>query len=105
MKDDTDLFKLYQDKPGFTRWLADTIFNNDLSAAGAIAPTPRVSIAGLEAMGTNSRRAQSGGGRSAAMCRINSDRYGRLARCYAGDPGLNGWLVRNGHAIAYWRFS
>lgn len=27
MKDDTELFKQYQDNPGFSRWLADTIFN------------------------------------------------------------------------------
>lgn len=27
MKDDTELFKQYQDNPGFSRWLADTVFN------------------------------------------------------------------------------
>jgi type I restriction enzyme R subunit len=27
MKDDTELFKQYQDNPGFNRWLADTVFN------------------------------------------------------------------------------
>src|SRR5262249_50465552 len=27
MKDDTELFKHYQDDPGFNRWLADTVFN------------------------------------------------------------------------------
>lgn len=27
MKDDTELFKQYQDNPDFSRWLADTVFN------------------------------------------------------------------------------
>jgi type I restriction enzyme R subunit len=27
MKDDTELFKQYQDNPGFSRWLADSVFN------------------------------------------------------------------------------
>ena len=27
MKDDTELFKQYQDNPGFSRWLADTVFS------------------------------------------------------------------------------
>ncbi len=27
MKDDTELFKQYQDNPGFNRWLADTVFS------------------------------------------------------------------------------
>ena len=26
MKDDTELFKLYMDNPGFKRWMADTVF-------------------------------------------------------------------------------
>lgn len=34
------------------------------------------------------------------------DRYGRLlATCYAGGENLNGWLVREGWAVAYRRFS
>ena len=35
------------------------------------------------------------------------DRYGRLiATCYAADgTDLNGWLVWNGHALAYRRYS
>ena len=41
-------------------------------------------------------------------CRVsNRDRYGRfLGTCYAADgENLNGWLVRNGHALAYRRYS
>jgi endonuclease YncB( thermonuclease family) len=30
---------------------------------------------------------------------------GRIARCFAGDTDLNGWLVRRGYAVAYWRYS
>ena len=34
------------------------------------------------------------------------DRYGRLLGiCYLGDIDLNGWLVRNGYALAYKRYS
>ena len=34
------------------------------------------------------------------------DRYGRfLGICYLGELDLNGWLVRNGYALAYTRYS
>jgi endonuclease YncB( thermonuclease family) len=34
------------------------------------------------------------------------DRYGRLiARCWAGEEEIGAWLVRQGHAVAYRRFS
>lgn len=34
------------------------------------------------------------------------DRYGRLiAVCYVGDTNLNAWMVRNGWALAYRRYS
>ena len=36
MKDDTELFKLYMDNPGFKRWMADTVF--DLAYEPAVAP-------------------------------------------------------------------
>ena len=35
-----------------------------------------------------------------------TDRYGRLiAVCYVGDTDINAWLVRNGWALAYRRYS
>ncbi|MGE3904644.1 MAG: thermonuclease family protein [Reyranellaceae bacterium] len=34
------------------------------------------------------------------------DRYGRtLALCTANDVDVGRWMVRNGHALAYWRYS
>ena len=34
------------------------------------------------------------------------DRHGRkLARCFIGDIDLGEWMVREGHAVAYWRYS
>ena len=36
MRDDTELFKLYMDNPGFKRWMADTVF--DLAYEPAVAP-------------------------------------------------------------------
>jgi len=34
------------------------------------------------------------------------DRYGRvLAVCFMGDADLNGWMVRNGWAVAYRKYS
>jgi endonuclease YncB( thermonuclease family) len=40
-------------------------------------------------------------------CKGNKrDRYGRLiAVCYAGDDNLNAWMVREGWAVAYRRYS
>jgi len=35
-----------------------------------------------------------------------TDRYRRrLAYCFIGDLDLNEWMVREGHALAYWRYS
>ena len=34
MKDDTELFKLYMDNPGFKRWMADTVFDLAYEPAG-----------------------------------------------------------------------
>ena len=37
---------------------------------------------------------------------LDTDRYGRtVAVCHLGELDLNGWLVGQGHAIAYRRFS
>ena len=37
---------------------------------------------------------------------FTKDRYKRhLAKCFKGKINLNRWMVRNGHAIAYRRFS
>ena len=37
---------------------------------------------------------------------FDRDRYGRrIARCFAGETDLNGWVVRRGYAVAYWRYS
>lgn len=42
-------------------------------------------------------------GQSPVSCRVtNIDRYGRVvATCYSGKSDLNGWMVRNGWAVAY----
>lgn len=38
--------------------------------------------------------------------RKDVDRYGRtVAVCYVGDVDLNGWLVSEGLAVAYYRYS
>ena len=35
-----------------------------------------------------------------------TDRYGRVvAECFVGEQNLNGWLVANGWALAYRRYS
>ena len=55
---------------------------------------------------TRALRARIGGG--AVRCEVSGrDRYGRaLGTCYAADGGdLESWLVRNGHALAYRRYS
>ena len=41
------------------------------------------------------------------LCKIeNVDRYKRkLATCYKNKLNINSWLVRNGHALAYVRYS
>lgn len=41
------------------------------------------------------------------VCRVSGrDRYGRsLGRCWAGDDDINAWLVREGWAVAYTRYS
>lgn len=46
-------------------------------------------------------------GRETIRCKGSKrDRYGRLLGiCYLGDIDLNGWLVRNGYALAYSRYS
>ena len=46
-------------------------------------------------------------GRSSVACRVRDiDRYGRLiAVCFRGDTDLNAWMVRDGHAMAYRRYS
>jgi endonuclease YncB( thermonuclease family) len=34
------------------------------------------------------------------------DHFGRqLGRCFVGDTDLAEWMVREGHAVAYWRYS
>lgn len=46
-------------------------------------------------------------GRAQVSCRARDrDRYGRLvAVCHVGGADLNAWMVRNGHAMAYRRYS
>ncbi len=46
-------------------------------------------------------------GRSAVSCKvIDRDRYGReIAICYSGDMDLNQWMVDNGWAFAYRKYS
>ncbi|WP_416900307.1 MAG: thermonuclease family protein [Minwuia sp.] len=46
-------------------------------------------------------------GRAPVACEVSgSDRYGRfIAVCFQGRVDLNGWLVRNGWAMAYRRYS
>jgi len=45
--------------------------------------------------------------RSSVRCKARDrDRYGRIvAICFLGDLDLNDWLVRQGHAVAYRRYS
>ena len=46
------------------------------------------------------------GGQSVRCDTHGKDRYQRdLAHCYVGDVDLGEWLVREGHAVAYWRYS
>ena len=44
---------------------------------------------------------------AAVRCRLSgADRYGRaLGRCWAGEDEINAWLVREGWAVAYTRYS
>lgn len=46
-------------------------------------------------------------GASGVICRHEStDRYGRtVATCFKGDTDLNRWLVQQGYAMAYRRYS
>ena len=46
-------------------------------------------------------------GRKTVRCEQRDvDRYGRIvAVCRLGGEDLNGWLVRNGYAVAYRRYS
>lgn len=45
-------------------------------------------------------------GRPVRCWRDSVDRYGRMvARCEAGNADLGGWLVRNGFALRYARYS
>ncbi len=46
-------------------------------------------------------------GRAAVTCRgANTDRYGRLIGvCHVRDVDLNAWMVSQGHALAYRRYS
>ena len=45
-------------------------------------------------------------GRPVACVEHGVDRYDRvLARCRVGDQDLGGWMVENGHAVAYRRYS
>ena len=46
-------------------------------------------------------------GRNSVRCEgTTRDRYGRfLGICYLNELDLNGWLVRNGYALAYTRYS
>ena len=46
-------------------------------------------------------------GRNSITCEGKKrDRYGRfLGTCYLNELDLNGWMVRNGHALAYRRYS
>ena len=46
--------------------------------------------------------------KNTVRCKIqkNKDRYNRLIGvCFVGKEDLNRWMVRNGHAIAYRRYS
>ncbi len=46
------------------------------------------------------------GGRTVTCTELDVDRYGRsVARCTAGGQDVSAWLVRNGWAVAYRRFS
>lgn len=45
-------------------------------------------------------------GQSVSCRAVNTDRYGRtVAECFVGKVNLNGWLVANGWALAYRRYS
>lgn len=46
-------------------------------------------------------------GRNSVTCEgTKRDRYGRfLGICYLNELDLNGWMVRNGYALAYTRYS
>jgi endonuclease YncB( thermonuclease family) len=45
-------------------------------------------------------------GHTPVSCTVSgADRYGRyLATCFSGDIDLNGWMVRNGWAVAYRKY-
>lgn len=46
------------------------------------------------------------GGRTVACTELDVDRYGRsVARCLVNGQDVSAWLVRNGWAVAYRRFS
>ena len=84
----------------------------------------RIRLEGIDAPETNQRCRDTAGknygcglaataalknkiGRNSIRCKgATRDRYGRLLGiCYLGELDLNGWLVQNGYALAYRRYS
>lgn len=84
----------------------------------------RIRLEGIDAPETNQRCRDASGknyncglvstsalrtkiGRNSITCEgTKRDRYGRfLGICYLNELDLNGWLVRNGYALAYTRYS
>ena len=84
----------------------------------------RIRLEGIDAPETNQRCKDASGrsydcglvstaalkakiGRNSIRCEGTArDRYGRfLGICYINELDLNGWLVRNGYALAYTRYS
>ena len=84
----------------------------------------RIRLEGIDAPETNQRCRDASGkgyncgivstaalrnkiGRSSIACEgTKRDRYGRfLGICYLDELDLNGWMVRNGYALAYRRYS
>lgn len=84
----------------------------------------RIRLEGIDAPETNQRCKDASGkgydcgivstaalrnkiGRSPITCEgTKRDRYGRfLGICYLNEIDLNGWMVRNGYALAYRRYS
>ena len=84
----------------------------------------RIRLEGIDAPETNQRCKDASGkgydcglvstaalrtkiGRNSITCEGTArDRYGRfLGICYLNELDLNGWLVRNGYALAYTRYS
>lgn len=84
----------------------------------------RIRLEGIDAPETNQRCRDAAGknygcglaataalknkiGRNSITCKsATRDRYGRLlGTCYLNELDLNGWLVQNGYALAYRRYS